>query len=64
MDNEFKKKYLKSIVFMSVFNVLGGALFLFSFYLSQITAFLWAGLIVIVLTAVLLIWFFLKFAKL
>ena len=63
MDNEFKKKYLKAIIYMSVFNVLGGALFLFSFYLSHIAAFLWAGLIVITLTAALVIWFFLKFAK-
>lgn len=48
---------------MALFNAGGGALFLVAFYMSKITAFLWAGLVVISITALVLIWFFYKISK-
>lgn len=60
MENSIKKKYIKSMILMAVFNGAGGALFLFSFYLSKITAFLWAGLIVLFVTLLVMVWFLYK----
>jgi hypothetical protein len=63
MEDSLKKKYIKSLTIMAVFNACGGALFLTSFYISKITAFLWAGLIIIGVTALVMIWFFYKISK-
>jgi|APMed6443717190_1056831.scaffolds.fasta_scaffold231617_2 hypothetical protein len=63
MDEDIKKKYIKAMTIMALFNGAGGILFLGSFYLSKITAFLWAGLIVISFTALVLIWVLYKIKK-
>jgi hypothetical protein len=63
MDQDIKNKYIKALSLMAIFNGAGGALFLVAFMLSKITVFLWAGLVILILTALVMGWFLIKIMR-
>lgn len=63
MDPILRKKYISSILIISVSNALAGGLFIFAYFLSQNTIFLWGGLIVLVVTLIALTFVFIKILK-
>jgi len=63
MDTQLRKKYINSILIITIANALAGALFVLAFFLSQNVIFLWGGLIVLVVTLLALVFIFVKILK-
>lgn len=63
MDTQLRKKYISSILIITIANALAGGMFVLAYFLSQNSVFLWGGLSVLVLTLVALVFVFVKILK-
>lgn len=63
MDPEIRKKYINAILIIAISNALAGGLFIFAFFLSQNTIYLWGGVAVLFLTLLALVFVFVKILK-